>query len=510
MIEKRKDITWLDSLKRIYKSGEYNKLYPEMLSYIEKYPEDSYGSLLYGKLLLKLEKKEEAKKILEELSYSNSKLKYHSYILLATLYAEENQKELALQMIDNYLLGPYPLLDEAITIAEVYMKLDEQSKALELLKKLNIKDIRYSEMIRMSEIYNRVGNIEESERLLDKIDIQKMNNLKQLKMAEIRQNNESYTKALNIIERIISNTPSKDDVYYKCKYKQCEIFIKRNQLDEAINNCYEMILENNSDKDRIYLLLGDAYKTKYKFKEASENYNIATKSFDKDKKEEAIYKLGVLNDIAGNFEEAQIYYETLIETNSTYGMDAYYRMIISNIKNEKFEKALEIQNEMNSKYNKNKNYMANRIVSVFLNEKLGLPQEERNNYSYVENQIMNFSEEESKNHILTHRALSNSEFNKDIDFDDLYEYTKNNLTEENICYGDFLDAYEIEYQNVAPNANRYRVVSIPGTKNIITMYPIENKDKKYLKLSMFKKEIQRQELIDLEKKQKLYSKFNRK
>ena len=67
MVEKRKDITWLDSLKRIYKSGEYNKLYPEMLSYIEKYPEDSYGSLLYGKLLLKLEKKEEAKKVLEEL-----------------------------------------------------------------------------------------------------------------------------------------------------------------------------------------------------------------------------------------------------------------------------------------------------------------------------------------------------------------------------------------------------------------------------------------------------------
>lgn len=510
MLEKRKNRNWLNSLNKMYKSEEYTKLYPEMLLYIDKYPNDYYGLYLYAKLLMQIGRKEETKEVLEKVSDCNIKIRYQSCLILADIYADEGKKQEAKEMI-KYQLEDSRIIDRSkkIALANIYIKLGELSDASNTINTINVKGASFSELINLADVLNKLGNIKESEELLEKISLNSLPTRKLLQLAEIRERNKSYNKALGIVRLIISKIEYKNEYYYQCKYKECALLIKRNDLDKAINNCYEMLLENNSDKDKVYLMLGDAYKRKCNYKEAKEFYETVLYSSNKDMKEDALYRLGILNEIAGHFEEARLINQSLIDSDSKFKLDAYFKIISLDIKEGNFHKAYELFDSIKHILYQEQSYIGTRITSVYLKSRLGIEQDVDDSFSYVEKQMIEYSEEKSKQHILEHRRQSNSNFNEEIDFDSLYEYTKTMLTEDNICYGDFLDVYEIDYENIANNMNRYRVIAIPHTNNIITMYPIEKNDNRYQRLSSFQEQERIEKLKEETKKQKLYGKYFR-
>lgn len=507
MSNKKKDREWLDSLKEMYKIREYSKMYSELLSYLEKYPYDDYGKFLYCNVLIKLEKYDEALTKLEELENCQSKIKYQVYLLLANVYSMKNNVSKTLKMIDNFLEGPYRDNNQLIILSKTYLNINYKKKALNAINKLkDIENTGLNNIVEAADVYSLLGMTDKSEELLNDITFGNKSTNLVLNMARIKEQNENYQGALGLIKYEINNVSSNDPNYFKLKLKECQLLIKEHEIEETINNCYKLLLDNKSDKDLVYLTLGDAYLEKYSINGAKENYEVVENSTNNDNRVEAILRIAKLYESSGKNDEANSYYDILIESDTKYKKNALFSKIFIKIREQDYIEAYNLLNEAKELVDFNEDYMGFRITNVYLNSMLGIEQEQRTDYSYAEKQIMNYNLNNCINHIKDHRS-ANSPFNSNIDVECLVDYTKNKLTKENVCYEDFFDIYEIDYTDVAVHKDRYRVIVIPNTKNIITMYPLKNDDYKYHKVSRFIEEENKYNKEIVEKRKKLYSKF---
>ena len=102
--------------------------------------------------------------------------------------------------------------------------------------------------------------------------------------------------------------------------------------------------------------------------------------------------------------------------------------------------------------------------------------------SYSEKQIGVYDETEAISHIIdnhTNHKYKNN-FSKNIDVFTLFYDIENMLTEDKKALTlNLNDMYHIEYPNVGKDGESLiRVITLPGTKNIITMFPVnDSRDK---------------------------------
>ena len=107
---------------------------------------------------------------------------------------------------------------------------------------------------------------------------------------------------------------------------------------------------------------------------------------------------------------------------------------------------------------------------------LNNPIEERV-YSYSEKQIISYSKESAIEHIKDHHIYSKSynNFSDEIDVDKLYDEVVEMLDDCVPRYNRLFDLYFIRYEKIGyvdqSFINQLNVIVIPGTKNIITMFP---------------------------------------
>ena len=102
--------------------------------------------------------------------------------------------------------------------------------------------------------------------------------------------------------------------------------------------------------------------------------------------------------------------------------------------------------------------------------------------AYVEKQITNYNKESAFIHIRSRHKDAydgKTRFNSDINIGELYDFAISQMTEENMLYEDVMDVYSIHYPYVGETddgqpINHLRIVAVPNTKNIITMYPSED------------------------------------
>lgn len=124
------------------------------------------------------------------------------------------------------------------------------------------------------------------------------------------------------------------------------------------------------------------------------------------------------------------------------------------------------------------------ISELIMKKQLGIPMKIRPELKcdYLLSQVDNYSDSNALEHIsehLTENESGNSIFNKDINLEYLFELIKSNIKNENKANVD--EILEIHYFGISNigysdgNACSFiRVVVIPNTNNIITMYPIND------------------------------------
>lgn len=130
-----------------------------------------------------------------------------------------------------------------------------------------------------------------------------------------------------------------------------------------------------------------------------------------------------------------------------------------------------------------------------------------NFYSYK--QISDYNEEEALSHIRKHHYDINQAdkerhtlFSNEINIRQLFNSVKNNISQENFYDNNFFDEYVIKYSDctldIDNSMKELKVITIPNTNDIITMYPcrvyetaIGNKEefvgKPYVKVSQVDK-----------------------
>ncbi|MBR2833602.1 MAG: hypothetical protein IKE75_04160 [Bacilli bacterium] len=125
-----------------------------------------------------------------------------------------------------------------------------------------------------------------------------------------------------------------------------------------------------------------------------------------------------------------------------------------------------------------------RYIIYYCKNKLGLLDSFPVNQTYMQRQIINYSEENFKEHIKKHLANYNADdskqnlsiFGSDFMLDEVINEIKKYIPSENkLCHGLFEDAYIFKYDACGRVNNKltnyFKVVTFAESSNFITMYP---------------------------------------
>lgn len=264
----------------------------------------------------------------------------------------------------------------------------------------------------------------------------------------------------------------------------------RDYLKDLIDSDYDYVARfdlakseyalGNTDVARYYfqtsMEMGNNYSiyelAKLEYNDA--NYKEAEELFKKSNYSGVyLYKTKYL---LGKKEEAIEGLKSLINTKDDFS--SRINLSIIYIKDKKYEEAFDlIYNVIN--YDKTDCDVRVKIALVLLKE-LGISCyrvfPDINGLSYSDKLLAEYDETEVLSHITKNHTnhKNKNNFSEDIDIFDLFYNIKENLVEETKSPTfNFNDTYHINYPNVGNNGESLlRVVTLPGTKEIVTMYPV--------------------------------------
>lgn len=143
---------------------------------------------------------------------------------------------------------------------------------------------------------------------------------------------------------------------------------------------------------------------------------------------------------------------------------------------EAYEKLLKLK--QNLLFNKECSYFYN-AVSVFLKNRINKKEFDLiKSIGYHERQLEEYNKSCALNHVFRHVNIDiynkdvHTTFANHIDVEKLFNNTPDMLNEDNYFYTNLFDEYFVYIENVGRNGEDYlKVGCIPGTKDIINMYP---------------------------------------
>lgn len=264
----------------------------------------------------------------------------------------------------------------------------------------------------------------------------------------------------------------------------CEICIKLNQNLERAKRLLEKMLSKNLKKDSVlkllseieFMLNNDEMAIEYcqKLINCTENKSLIDGN---------IYRLAEIYKRNDDLITSEAYFEILL--NTTYKRVAIMNLLCINIELKEYEKAL--------KYVYlclNKNISLNSIetskILFFLKSKLGLIEENYKPKNYFEKQTLNYSPKRAYEHISTHLEENelksrHSIFVQNIDLKNIFENCVEQLNVLEPVSDLIVDRYYVSFDSVIGISNEtetnfVEVITVNGTKNILTMFPAVNKN----------------------------------
>lgn len=185
-------------------------------------------------------------------------------------------------------------------------------------------------------------------------------------------------------------------------------------------------------------------------------------------------ELGLVEAHSGNYKGAEKYFLELLDT--PVNMLAYRLLSLLYIKMQDYLKAYKIIKEALAN-----GADINPYVIMDVTKKLNVILDtDYNNihYNYSMDQLLDYDDYLGLDHVMhRHGENPNRDFNEDIDVPLLFNSIKRQLKPEYIIKSfNYNDLYVIDYPNAGKHGENYiKVVTLPNTKDIITMYPVATK-----------------------------------
>ena len=482
----------INEIKYTDRNRNYDKCLTLLDSYLEDYPNDNYMKIYRTRLYGKTKQND---RLLKELSE-----------ILDTCILSKREKLFATFTYAK-ALKTAGKIDEAI---EYYKQGISESDNLELIARKDLAAI-YCEL---SQVENAIAMLEIpgfNNQLLnnERAKIYSFNNMVYKALEEIERPHENkydYEVLEALDERIIEHQKHyiKGHLYYKIgqydlalkELEQTTSFKTREEyilaiIDmvriktfigdfvSAINLCEEVLAMPNIKPERaafINKLKMDVYLKINNIAKAEEIYNEEPST-----KADRVYKINYLLAI-GKVEESEVLVDKLLEEeiedmNSDY--DLLIKASLVKYRLGKYEKSLELISKLESLIIDPRKYIylseAKRL-RILNCKKLNIPMDEKD-FRYSERQIVHYSKEETITHLI-HNHISSKEypnFYPDVDLDKLIDEVVELLGTMSPKCNQVFDYYTIKYENIGyfedRIINQLNVVTVPGTRDIITMYP---------------------------------------
>ena len=400
-------------------------------------------------------------------------------------------------------------------IARILINAQETKKEgrIILLDLLNTKN-RKCAMLELGKLYAREGNKKQAKYYFEKLIKEKAQNEEyaMLELGRLYAIENKTTKARQCFEELLD---TKNRTYAmlelgkmyarKADNKQAHYYFEELIKEKAQNEEYAMlelgrlcVSEENpeqarqcferllSTKNRTYAMLelGRLYAREADNEQAHYYFEELIK--EKAQNEEyAILELGRLYASEGNTEQARQCFGSLINKYTKKQEYAMLELLFTYIKEDNILEAKRIFEKVSKITKKFYNY---RELEMYIKYRLGEPYDQ-NYTSYFINQLLNYDKKITIEHLKTHLYKKNNKtyhslFDTNVNLELLFEEVENKIKYTNPMRFSLVEEYIIDCENTiayidSEEIKHVVVVTLPHTKNILTIYPIRimNKNK---------------------------------
>lgn len=481
----------LNSIKYLIKERKLSAALTEIIDYMEDYPTNSYAKYQYGLILKGLRRLDEAFDVFFEIYDSNAQNKNSALYEMGRIKVIQREYDYAKYYFEKNLAeSPYPETFTAIELAKIERRFGNVPKAERILQEAcndpdtNTRKYAVLELAKLELFQNKRKEAQKLLKLLKEDDNpkfrRKVSNLK----GKIEVAYDRYDTALEYFEEALGT--KKDDVYWSSLYEIAVVYEKQGRLQEAHDLCIRLKKEKGLDViGDVDLLLGNIYKQQGNIQKAREKFLEATTYTGTFIEQDAYFRLGVLEKEAKNTEIAEEYFEKVIAKPNIHAAAAHLELIYIAIRREDYSKCyelidgikkLKLNEDLKRSFDSVKFYLATKTGKFSVDDRV---------MTYTNRQIQDYNEEKALNCIIKrHTDGIDANFNSNIDISALFYGMKDLLTEDKLDGQNLMDNYTIDFPNVGEyqgeELHRLRVICLPNTKNIITMYPYyKGKDTTY-------------------------------
>lgn len=474
----------LDSIKILLEKNSPKGI-SELIHHLERYPDDANAYYIYGKFHEKNRNLKEAEFAYQIVADSPYRIRFAGMVGLGSI-AEKKHDFAKAKALYNKVIAENP--NEKITTFYALARLEAISnnydKAIDILNQLTPQTV--TTQIEKLKIYNLKGDPEKVFSLAKNI---KAENPFQMRVVFLEQAKAAASTKDFITAKFYflqaKDTPLKDRFYYKTLMAETEMLIESNDLQIVLDNCEELLQINNVNCAHVYYMRGQAYRMLGDYKAAIENYNNAemVSETELDILQRVQLSLGRLQLAMGDLSAAEKYLKANVQTTLKAGENPFnltIALIIGlYIRQERYEDAKKVISKMKEEYSETACVKDLNVATTLIAKLENKPIKDSPSLPYSEKQIINYKKSEAIAHIKHNHMGGNpdaSNFFDSIDIAKLMEEIRPYLIEDNMVPSTIFNEYNIDYPNIGYSIdgtilNRLEIVVIPGTTNILTMYP---------------------------------------
>lgn len=480
-----------------------NKNFYKALSYIEDYintnPGDLYGSYIEALILYHLEEINESKEILQMLE-ANCDLStiffgHSSYILKGDILKKENKYDEMLECYKKaYDISPEEKISfTAKRILDYYIENNNKKSALKFCEDLpNTNDLN----VLKAHAYLRFNEKTKFEYYLKQFQEEECNvktllNQYYCLRAHYLNTHSHPNNALKILEKY---NKKHNELTYSYLEEKITALLALKNYDEA----YKYIMKLPENKKHPYLY--EYYMKKFDFLRAyQEIEKIEKEKLKLHKKYDYYY-------YTGDIEKAEEMSCKMLS--SVCDSKNLVCFLNCSLRKDSFE-------EFKMKYNILEEYLRKDDMSVRLLECFAKKENiKREKTIYSEKQIINYNKKKAIQHIKSHHGEDSvyiSYFNSNNDIEKIFNEISDYIIDKKPYYSGVYDVYIVHLNDIKMGSiyneklNDISIITLPNTKNIITMYPV-NKVDEYLN-DVEQEEPKTKRLSQIDKFNKKYQQF---
>ncbi len=470
----------LAQIRNLINENNFKRAMYEIVNYVATYPDDMLGHYLYGKILLRKNSLQPARREFYLVAEHQDENEVKALMNIATIAVLEGDPEEAIRIYKKVIEdSEYTDIYAINVLAHLLRHEKRYEEALDILSKNDSCEPEL-EKERVKNL-SLLGRVEEALEVLELLTPETRNEEREMSLnkGRIAKAKDEYDCAKFYYEDAKEGL-DKDEIYYKTVYEEAKLALAYEHYEEALYYCDELTKAGKTFGGEVFLFSGQAHQALSDFKAAYVNYlKAAQLAEDRDVRATAYYSVGSIDFARGSLSLAETSFKRSIANAREASQMTYTKLIGVLLRQEKYDEVMKFLNRLNRTHPEMVVDGPLDYVRMLVDKRTGKHLPPRDQCSYAERQIIKYQEQEAIAHIKSHHCgttKTRGNFSPNIDIDTLYYDIRSSLIDDNLVNEEAMDIYEIDYHNAGYDlennlVHRVRVVVFPHTRNILTMYP---------------------------------------